>query len=541
MTANHANHSADSPPPETKPAGLPEAPAAGQAIGHPAVSRNIAFVAKGGGITFAGKMFLTGVRVITAVVLARLLQAEQFGMYSLALSAANIAVAVAIMGLDAALVRYVAVLANHKREEELWGALQLGIGVATLSSLLTGGLLFALAYPAADILFGEPKLAPLLQLVSVIVPMLTLSEVLAGATRGFKRMDYATLAQFIIQPVIRLGLIVILALGGFSAAEAIITFGLADLAASIILVYFLHRQFGLRRPLRGARRDARAIMAFSVPVWLSDMMVKFHHNFQTLILGSLSTIAGVGVFTVASQVTMISGQLSSSINVSAKPVIAELHDRGDVPEMGRIYQTANKWGVTAQLPVFLLMLLFPRQILSIFGESFTDGATALIILATSALVLVGTGMGGIIIDMTGHTRLKLINSVTRLVIFLTLDVLLIPRWGVIGAATAALVGEASVNLLRLAQVYYLFRLLPYSRDFLKPLAAALAALLVALAVGRWLPPGESLINAAAGAIALVAVYGVLVLRLGFSPEERAMALAARRRAGGVVSRARARS
>jgi O-antigen/teichoic acid export membrane protein len=271
------------------------------------------------------------------------------------------------------------------------------------------------------------------------------------------------------------------------------------------------------------------------------MMVKFHSNFQTLILGSLNTIAGVGVFTVASQVTMISGQFSSSINVSAKPVIAELHDRGDVPEMGRIYQTANKWGVMVQLPVFLLMALYPQQILSIFGESFTDGATALVILATSALILVGTGMGGIIIDMTGHTRLKLFNSIARLVIFLTLDVLLIPRWGVVGAATAALVGEASVNLLRLAQVYYLFRLLPYNRAFLKPLAAGLAALLVALAVGRWLPPDESLVNAAIGAAALLATYGAIILWLGFSAEERAMALAARRRAGGVLNRAKARS
>lgn len=519
-------HSADSLPVGVKNADRPDAPAAGRA----AVSHNIAFVAKGGGITFAGKMFLTGVRVVTAVVLARLLQAEQFGMYSLALSAANIAVAVAIMGLDAALVRYVAVLANHKEEDALWGALQLGIGVATLSSLLTGTLLFALAYPAAEMLFGEPQLAPLLQLVSVIVPMLTLSEVLAGAIRGFKRMDYATLAQFIIQPVIRLAMIAVLALGGFSAAEAIITFGLADLAASFILLYFLHKQFGLRRPLRGARRDARAIMAFSVPVWLSDMMIKFHSNFQTLILGTLNTIAGVGVFTVASQVTMISGQFSSSINVTAKPIIAELHDQGDLPEMGRIYQTANKWGVTAQLPVFLLMLLFPQQILSIFGQSFTDGAVALIILSVSALILVGTGMGGIIIDMTGHTRLKLFNSIARLAIFLSFDVLLIPRWGVTGAATAALIGEASVNLLRLGQVYYLFRLLPYNRDFLKPVGAALAGLLAALVVGRWLPPGASLVNAAVGAAVLMAVYGGLVLRLGFSLEERAMIQTARRKA-----------
>jgi O-antigen/teichoic acid export membrane protein len=504
----------------------------------PAIGRNIAFVAKGGGVTFAGKMFLTGIRVVTAVILARLLQADQLGMYSLALSAANIAVAIAILGLDAALVRYVAVLTKRKDEEELWGALQIGIGVSMLFSVLTGTLLFALAYPAAEILFNYPDLAPLLQLVSVLVPVLTLSEVLAGACRGFKRMDYAALAQFVVQPIIRLALIIILAVGSLTISEAIITFGLADLAASILFIFFLNKQFGLRRPLRAARRDTRAILEFSIPVWLSDMMVKFHGNFQTILLGSLSTFTGVGIFTVASQVTTISSQFSSSINVSAKPVIAELHEQNDLPEMGRIYQATNKWGVMVQLPIFLLTVLYAEQILSIFGQSFTNGATALIILALSTLIIVGTGMGGIIIDMTGHTKLKLFNSIVRVIIFLCLDILLIPRWGVVGAATAALIGEAIVNLLRIAQVYILFRLMPYNRDFLKPLAAALPALFTALAVGRWLPPQESLVYAAIGASAFLLVYAALILLFGFSSEERAMTAAAKHRAQHVLARAK---
>jgi O-antigen/teichoic acid export membrane protein len=219
-------------------------------------------MARGGGITFAGKMFLTAVRVVTAVMLARLLQASQLGLYSIALSVANIGVAVAIFGLDAALVRYVAVLAARRDDKALWGALQLALGVGLTLSVLTGTVLFALAYPAAEVLFGEPGLAPLLQLTAVIVPLLTLSELLAGAIRGFKRMDYAALAQFIAQPVIRLVLIALLAVGGLTTAEAIITFGLADLAASFILLYYLNRVFRLRRPLRDADWDVRSVLSF---------------------------------------------------------------------------------------------------------------------------------------------------------------------------------------------------------------------------------------------------------------------------------------
>jgi O-antigen/teichoic acid export membrane protein len=519
--------------------GHPEAkqPEASRANANPGdVSRHVVFMARGGGITFAGKMFLTAVRVITAVMLARLLQASQLGLYSMALSMANIGVAVAIFGLDAALVRYVAVLSARRDDKALWGALQLSFGLGMTLSVLTGTLLFALAYPAADLLFGEPALAPLLQLTAVIVPLLTLSELLAGAIRGFKRMDYAALAQFIAQPVIRLVLIALLAIGGLTTAEAIITFGLADLAASFFLLYYLNRVFPLRRKLGDASWDTRAIMNFSVPVWLSDMMVKFHGNFQTLILGSLSSVAGAGIFTVVSQVTLISGQFSSSINVSAKPVIAELHDRRDMDEMNRLYQSANKWAVMVQLPVFLVMLLYPKQILLIFGQSFTDGAAALVILGVSSLILVGTGMGGIILDMGGQTRLKLLNSVLRLATFLALDLLLIPRWGVVGAALAALVGETLVNLLRLGEVYYLYRLLPYNRSFFRLGGAALVALVAALLVGRRWPPDQSLVMTAINAAVLLSVYTALILRAGFTTEEKALVALARRRAGSVIGR-----
>jgi O-antigen/teichoic acid export membrane protein len=189
-----------------------------------------------------------------------------------------------------------------------------------------------------------------------------------------------------------------------------------------------------------------------------------------------------------------------------------------------------------QLPVFLVMLLYPEQILLVFGQSFTDGAAALMILAVSSLVLVGTGMGGIILDMGGQTRLKLLNSVLRLATFLILDLLLIPRWGVVGAALAALAGETLVNLLRLGQVYYLYRLLPYNRSFLRPGAAALVALAVALLVGRLWPPDQNLVFTAINAVVLLAVYAALIWRSGFSADEKALVALARRRAGSVMVR-----
>lgn len=490
---------------------------------------NLLNVAKGGGITFAAKLFLSASRFGLAVLLARLLGAQQYGLYSLALSAASLCSGLALLGMDAALVRYIAIAASRRDEAGLWGTLQVGVGLSLLASTLLSVGLFAAAYPIADQVFGEPALTPLLQLASAIIPLLTLAETLSSASRGFKRMDYSALAQFIAQPIVRVVLTLALALVGMHAAAAVLIYGLASGASALLLLYFLNRQFALRRPLRAGRRDTIQLLGFALPFWLSSLITNFQGNLQTMLVGALSSIVGAGVFAMADQLNSLGNLFSSSINVSARPLIAELHDRGDHAQLGAVYQTAAKWALSVNLPIFLVTVLFPEQILSIFGADFTAGATALVLLAWANLVNVGTGMGGIILDMAGYTKLKLINSVVRLVLHLGLNVLLIPRAGIVGAALTVLIAESLINLARLLQVYVLLKLQPYNRSFLKPITACAVALGSILAISSRLPAEIHLGYATLLGLTLVAIYVSVILLLGLSPLERDMLERVRRR------------
>jgi O-antigen/teichoic acid export membrane protein len=452
--------------------------------------QNINVVAKGGGITFAGKLFLNVLRFATAVLLARILGADQLGLYSLSLSALNITMGLALFGLDAAIIRFIAVMVGR----------------------------------------------PLLQLASVFVPLMVVNDQLGNALRGFKKFNEPVLAQYVYQPVTRLIMIGLLAIIGLNAQYAVATYGLATVTASIVMFYSLNRHFALKRSIKVASFNLKEMISYAVPVWLSGLMVKFQSNIQTLFIGTLNTIAGVGIFSVASQITNVSGEFSSSINTTSKPVIAELHDRGDIKQMERIYQLTNKWVVMVQIPIFLFMVIFPKPILSIFGEGYVDGATALIVLAVADFLNVSTGMGGIIIDMAGYTRLKLFNSFMRLVLYIVLDYFLIPRWGLIGASVAVLIGEGSVNLLRLLQVYLIFRILPFNWSFMKPLIATGAALVIVFLIGAWLPFEMSLINTAVDTTAMFVVYATVLLMLGLSAEEINLFKSAYSKARSVVTR-----
>jgi O-antigen/teichoic acid export membrane protein len=483
--------------------------------------QNIRVVASGGGVTFTGKLFTNVLRLATAILLARVLGADELGLYNLALSGLNIAMGIALFGLDAAIVRFIAIMAGRKDEDGIWSVLQVGMGVALLLSALLGTLLFALSYPVADKVFNEPRLAPTLQLASVFVPLMVIYDQLGNALRGFKKFNEAVVAQYVYQPVTRLALIGALAILGLNARDAVIAYGLGSLSASIAMAYSLNKHFPIRRTWKLSRATFKDMVDFSFPVWLSGLLNKFQGNIQSVFLGTMNTITGVGVFGVASQITSVSGEFSSSISSTSKPVMAELQDRGDVDQMERIYQTANKWVAMVQIPIFMLMVIFPEAILSIFGESYVDGSTALIILAVASFIKVITGMGGTIIDMAGYTKLKLFNSFLRLVLYILLDYLLIPRFGLVGAAVAVLVGEGGVNLIRLAQVYLIFRILPVNPGFTRLLIAPSFALSSVYLVSTWLPSDTDLIQAGVKIATMFATYAAIMLLFGMTQKEKA--------------------
>jgi O-antigen/teichoic acid export membrane protein len=500
------------------------------------VERQLLLAAKGGGITFAGRMFVYGSRFVIAFVLARLLAAGQYGLYNLSLTAVELFTYLASLGLATALVRYIPHFASRRDEAGIGGTIQFSLGLTALSSLGLGVALYILAEPIAVRLFHEPRLAPLLRMVSVFVPIFSLSDMAAAATRGFKNMKYTVIAQNIAQPLIRLALILALwaVAVEMSSRWALLASGVTEIVVAGLLLFFLNKQFSLRRAFRAGRREVGMLLRFSLPVYSSNMILRLGGNLRTLLLGATSIAANVGIFAVASQLTLLGDMFHSSIVTVSQPIISELHSRGARHELARFYQIVTKWSLTINLPLFLILVLFPGPILSIFGRSFTQGAEVLGLMAWTGLVDISTGVCGVVLDMTDNTRLKLVNTIVAVGATAILSIWLIPIWGLMGAAVSMLAASIITNLLRLTEVFILFRMLPYNASFIKPVLAGAAAIGAAWIVGQALPPGigaAGVANTAGNVIVMWAVYAGAILLLGLSPEDRAIATRLLKRAG----------
>ncbi len=475
-------------------------------------SRDILATAKGGGFLAAGTVFEFATRFVIALILARSLGANDYGLYVLAISAASLFAGISLLGTDDAMVRYVAILSGRRDDDGVTGTMQIGFGMALLGGLVMGGILFLCAGPIAVDLFHAPELARVLHLFAVVVPFLAVSNTLLGMARGFRRMDYAALSQNVLQSLVRVVLVAIFALGGWlHLYAAAIAFGLSDVAASLALIALLNREFPLKRSLDlRARRDLRAIFGFALPLWLAGLLRQFRRNIQNVMLGVMSSVANVGIFAIANRVNLVAGVSSQSIYIASRPLMAQLHDRRDHEALGGLYTATTRWTFGINIPFFLVMVLYPGSLLLAFGKPFVAGATSLVILACGQMVDAGTGTCQGMIDMTGHTRVKLANAVALTTLLIGGGALLIPRWGVVGAAVASFVAVSSVNVASIVEVWMFEKLIPFDRSFLKPALAGLGAFVAGLFLRARMPVVTSTAALFQAAIVSIVYIGLLL-------------------------------
>lgn len=459
-------------------------------------------------------------RIGISWLLARALGATGYGMYSLVVGVAGLVAGLGGLGLDDAMVRYLAIQSTRDDRAGMRGTLQIGIVGSLVVGVLAGAGLFLAADWVGGTVFHDPGLVRLLQIMGGVVPFLLLSNTLLGVVRGFNRMDYAAFAENVIQSIVRFALVAVLWFTGLDVLLAVVAFAVADMSASVVLAVMVRRLVRRAHAVdEPPRRDTGDVVGFALPLWMSGLLNRFRRNIETFALGALSIAADVGIFTVAARVNFISHMVYRAVVVAVKPLLARAFAEGDREALARVYSVGTRWTLTLNLPFFLVMVLYPVEILSIFGPDFTVGASAFVVLAFSELTLSATGTCGSMIDMAGHTRIKVFNSILWVGAAVAGSIVFIPPLGVLGAAVGSMLAVLLVNVVRTVEVWILDGLQPFRRDFWKPAVAATTAGALGLVMRVVFGAGTVLAAGAQGAVVVATYAGFLVL-FGIHDEDR---------------------
>jgi O-antigen/teichoic acid export membrane protein len=409
-------------------------------------------VIRGASVAFTLKGAAAVIAFALNLILARMLGPDGAGLYFLALTVVTIVAMLSKVGLDNTIVRFTALNAIKGDWGAVKGLYRKGMLLTLAVSLLFTSLLFVLAPWLANTVFHDPRLAAPLRWMSLAVAPFALVYLQGQALTGLKKIrEGVALSGAVLSGLTLLGVLILVPL--YAVTGAVAAYALASFVTLGIGLLLWKRATPDLKGTQGSFPTDR-MLASSMPLfWVALLNMALQWS-SSLMLGMWSTSADVGLYSVANRTSGLVSFILISVNAISAPKFSEMYSKGDMEGLGRLARSTAKLMALFASPIVLACVLFPGPVMSIFGPEFVAGGPALAILGVGQFVNVVTGSVGYLLIMTGQERVWRNLMGVSAALCLALNALLIPAYGLVGAALAM---AASLSVLMLLAVWMVRR------------------------------------------------------------------------------------
>jgi O-antigen/teichoic acid export membrane protein len=520
-------------------------------------------VARGGTLNLIGAAIAALAIFGITVLVTRVFPRPVAGAFFTAISAFIIVEAVASLGANVGLVYFIARLRSLGEERRIPAILRAAVVPVVIASLLATAAMLLFAVPLARVLLSghigkggasPAAVAEALRALALALPFAALIDLFLGASRGYSDMRPTVLVDRIGRSGAQLlGIAVAVAAGSAAllaplwalpyvpaAAAAWLWLRhirrhpsprgrstLSDVPPEVAALLALstpvpqRRRAGSAGTLRGGRSrqrklanaNPRGFWRFTLPRALASLASVTLQRLDIVLVAIMIGPAEAAVYTAATRF-LVAGQFGNvAISMAAQPRFTELFALGDRQNANVIYQVTTGWLVLLTWPLYLLAIVYGTEVLAVFGRSYTAGGTVMIVLSLAMLLATACGQVDMVLITTGRSTWSLYNGLLAVGVNVALDIALIPKYGILGAAIGWAVAIAVSNLVPLAQLAAVIRLHPFGRGtFTAAALSTLSFFVIPLGIRALLGGGAISLVVGVGAGCLVQVAGLAWLR-----------------------------
>jgi O-antigen/teichoic acid export membrane protein len=430
---------------------------------------------------------------------------HDYGFFVAAQAVVMVMLRVGLVGLDKGALWWTARQERGSPLAGLGGAALLVVVLSAAIALVTS--VFAPGFAAWH---GEPGAALGLRLMGVgIVPM-ALTELLVSAAAGRRRLEAQVWMRDGVGAVSLTLLGVALHLTGFGAIGLPVAFVLSRLITFVGVSIMVRRIAPLELRVRG-ERIPRALLRYSLPFWLSEIASAFLQRMDVLALTAMSTPAMVGIYGAVVQIANTLRQIRQTFDPTVLAMFSEIGARPSAQRLRVGFSYATALVIITQMPLYAFIFCFADVVMKLLGESYQQGALAVVTLAGFWMFNGVVGLNGHIVNGYGRSDLALVNMLVTIGVQAALQSALIPIYGLTGAALAVGLAYSIQNLLSVLQAYRLSRVWPYDRTVIDVLSVGMVASAGGVFVWFVGPQGMLARSFAFAAFAVLYAFGTLRL------------------------------
>lgn len=211
------------------------------------------------------------------------------------------------------------------------------------------------------------------------------------------------------------------------------------------------------------KADGRSFWVFTTPRAIANVAQNILQSVDIVLVAAILGPVEAAIYTAATRFLVVGQLVGSAISRASQARFTELFTLGDRRGANGIYQTTTTWLVLLLWPVFLLSIAYGPVLLAVFGRSYSAGYSVMVILGFSMLLATACGQVDMVLITSGRSSWSLVNGLLTVGVNVGADIVLIPKYGIMGAAIGWAVAIAVSNLMPLIQLAVVLRLHPFGR------------------------------------------------------------------------------
>ena len=433
---------------------------------------------KGSSAVFIMRITGMGFGYVFILLITRNYGPKIMGAYVLSLVILQVGLIIGRLGMDNAILKFVAGYNSQNKKDMVYEVYKKIIKLITPFAFAISLIIFFSSPYIAKFIFHKNYLSNYFRIVAIGITPYVLFVINSESIRGLKFIKRYAFLQYMgiyIAAFVFMGLSLFIVRNNYVPISVyLISIIIITLLSFYMLLkefysknffshYIMHKRFNsdlkLKEPMSKStdsnniiannKPDVisyRNILSVSLPMFISGSLSVFLGLIDITMLGVFKTASSVGVYSVAVKLSSIFILSLTAINAIAAPKFVEFWTKGDKKGLLKIARQSTKIIFLISLPILTFILIFPYYILGFFGYEFKAGAFALIMLTLGQFANAISGSVGLILNMTGFQLFTQNIMIVSVIINILLNLLLIPKYSIDGAAFASMITFIFWNL-----------------------------------------------------------------------------------------------
>ena len=404
---------------------------------------------RGAIVIILGNVIGMGSMFLARFLSARYLLPENYGLIALGITFVNILSIVSLAGLPRGLARQFP--QTEERTELLFAALIVCLPVSFAIAVLVGTYATVIQN-----IFDQDGFSQILPIFAFSIPFIIVAKIGIGSARGVEKARGQIIIESLSNQLLKL-LFIAVAIGiGFQTAGVAIGWVAASVVSAVVAVYYLIRLglFSSGFEYNTAISHIRPLLLFSLPLMVSESLWRLMKQADNFLLGYFHPSQIVGIYDATFLISRVMFFIPIPFSFLFLPIFSDLYENESKNKRLVFYRLVTKWMVFLVLPIYFSILFFSQELMMLlYGRDYVIGAPVLIVLATGYVIHLVFGLNIGALTAIGQTDKVLYGNSAGFVANLLLNIILIPRFGMLGAAFASALTFVITNVLF---EYYLF-------------------------------------------------------------------------------------